>query len=97
MPEPEKEQQIQIRANDDKLKGDYSNVMRVSHTRDEFVIDFINIVPPTGVLTSRVIVSPRHFKRILKTMSDNLKIYEEHFSKIEESEEPSNRFGFHVE
>ena len=85
--------QVQIKASDEKLKGEYSNVMQILHTKEEFVLDFMNVFPPTGTLNSRIIVSPGHFKKMLKAMSENLKKYEEKFSKIEESESPDT-IGF---
>ena len=36
--------QIQIKASDDELKGKYSNISKVMHTREDFVIDFLNIL-----------------------------------------------------
>ncbi len=54
----EKTKQIKIQASKDDLKGVYSNVMQVSHTQEEFVLDFLNITGTTGVLSARVILSP---------------------------------------
>lgn len=88
------QQQIQIKANDEKLKGEYSNAVQILHTKEEFVLDFLNIFPPTGTLNSRVILSPGHFKRMIKAMEENLKKYEDQFGKIEESEAPSQNIGF---
>jgi len=67
------QQQIQIKANDDDLKGKYANTVQMMHTKEEFVLDFLNIFPPTGTLNSRVIVSPSHFKRMIVAMESNLK------------------------
>jgi hypothetical protein len=86
--------QIQIKATDEKLKGEYSNAVQIFHTKEEFVVDFMNIFPPTGTLNSRVILSPGHFKRILKAMEENLKKYEEVNGQIEEAEAPKNSIGF---
>ena len=61
-------QQIQIKAGDEKLRGDYANMMQILHTREEFVLDFLNIFPPSGILNARVIVSPGHFKSMKKAM-----------------------------
>lgn len=80
--------QVQIKATDEKLKGEYSNVMQILHTKEEFVLDFLNVFPPTGTLNARVIVSPGHFKRMVKAMQENLERYENSFAKIEESGEP---------
>jgi hypothetical protein len=86
-------QQINIKATDEKLKGEYSNVMQILHTKEEFVMDFLNVFPPTGTLNSRIIVSPGHFKRMVKAMDENLKKYETSFGTIEVSEAPSS-IGF---
>jgi len=69
-------------------------VMQILHTREEFVLDFMNIFPPTGTLNSRVIVSPGHFKRMVKAMEENLKKYEESNGNVEEAEGPKNTIGF---
>jgi len=86
--EKQKPQQIQIRSSENDLKGAYSNVMQVTHTQEEFVLDFFNIMGQTGVLSSRVILSPSHFKRMVQAMEDNLKKYEEHFGLISPSQSP---------
>ncbi|PIP25180.1 MAG: hypothetical protein COX34_00040 [Candidatus Nealsonbacteria bacterium CG23_combo_of_CG06-09_8_20_14_all_36_12] len=87
-------QQIQIKAKDDDLKGSYSNLMQVLHTKEEFMLDFFLISPPTGVLASRVIMSPGHLKRMVKALQENLGKYEEKFGKIEEAEAPEAKIGF---
>ena len=86
-------QKINIKATDEKIKGEYSNVMQIMHTKEEFVMDFLNVFPPTGTLNSRIIVSPGHFKRMMRAMEENLKKYESTFGKLEESEAP-NPIGF---
>ena len=87
------QQQIQVKASDDKLKGEYSNVAQIIHTKEEFVLDFLNVFPPTGTLNARIIVSPGHFKRMASAMIENLKKYEQQFGKLEEAEQPKS-FGF---
>lgn len=88
------QQQIQIKASDEKLKGEYSNVMQILHTKEEFVLDFLNIFPPTGTLNSRIILSPGHFKRMIRAMEENLKKYEDQHGAIAESEAPQQNIGF---
>lgn len=88
--------QIQIKVSDEKLKGEYANMMQVLHTPEEFVMDFLAVFPPTGILNARIIVSPSHFKRMVAAMQDNLKKYEEQHGKVEASEGPTNTIGFQV-
>ncbi|MEK7576385.1 MAG: DUF3467 domain-containing protein [Patescibacteria group bacterium] len=89
--------QIQIKASDSDLKGVYSNMMQVAHTQEEFVIDFMNITPPVGVLASRVIVSPSHVKRIIAALADNLKKYEENFGNVASASETPQKIGFKLD
>ena len=90
----QKIKQIKIQASKDELKGVYSNLMQVTHSQEEFVIDFINVVGSTGALVSRVIVSPLHFKRMINALESNLKIYEGRFGKIAQTEGPKREVGF---
>lgn len=86
--------QVQIKATDEKLKGEYANLMQVLHTKEEFVLDFLNVFPPTGTLNARIIVSPGHFKRMLAAMQENLNKYESQFGAVAASEAPKNSIGF---
>lgn len=86
-------QQINIKATDEKLKGDYSNMARISHNKEEFWLDFLSVFPPAGTLNARIIVSPGHFKRMVKAMQENLEKYEASFGKLDESAEPG-KIGF---
>jgi dihydrodipicolinate synthase/N-acetylneuraminate lyase len=90
-------QQIQIKIEDKVLRGVYSNMMQVAHTPEEFVLDFMNIVGTAGIVSSRVIVSPKHMKRIVAALEDNLKRYEAQHGTIEAGQDPANNFGFRTE
>ncbi|HXV76021.1 MAG TPA: DUF3467 domain-containing protein, partial [Candidatus Polarisedimenticolaceae bacterium] len=59
-----------------------------SHTREEFLMDFINLFPPEGVVNARVIVSPGHLKRMIRALSDNLARYEAKFGPVIEARAP---------
>lgn len=80
--------QIQIKVTDEVLGGVYANLLLVTHTREEFVLDFVSVFPGGGRLNARVITSPGHFKRILRAMQDNLAKHESAHGKVVESEEP---------
>ena len=95
MNQPNQQQnQIQIKVSDEVLAGKYANAMQVSHKKEEFVMDFININPPQGIINSRVITTPCHMKRIIKALHENLERYEKTFGKIEEAEAPKSDIGF---
>lgn len=92
------QQEIKIKAKEEDLKGSYSNMMRISHTtKEEFILDFFFVSPPEGVLSSRVLVSPGHMKRLTKALEENIKKYEEKFGKIEDTAVSTEELGFKVE
>jgi hypothetical protein len=86
--QPQQPNQINIKIIDEILEGRYANMMQVMHTKEEFILDFANVVPPQGIMTARVITSPGHMKRIVKALQDNLARYEESFGSIDEAEAP---------
>lgn len=95
MEKPKIPKEIKIKITDDVLKGVYANNMAVAHTREEFLLDFINIFPPGGIVNARVIISPGHLKRIITALKDNMKKYEEKFGEIKEAPEPwKDKTGF---
>jgi len=91
------QQQKQIQIKDGIAGGEYANAMQVGHKKDEFLLTFLNIVPPTGRVVGKIITSPGHLKRIAKALEENLKRYESGFGKIEEAESPKDEIGFKAE
>jgi hypothetical protein len=90
-----KPNEINIKITDEILEGRYANMMQVMHTKEEFILDFANVVPPPvlaearqGIMTARVITSPGHMKRIIRALQDNLERYEKLFGNIDEAEAP---------
>ena len=88
------QQKLEIKASDEVLKGEYANAVNIFHTGEAFVLDFMNIFPPTGTLNARIIVSPGHYKRMLAAMQENLKQYESGFGEVKYSEGPKPLIGF---
>lgn len=75
--------EVKIKLPDEIRSGVYANWMQATHTREEFCMDFISAFQGSGIVTARVICSPRHFKRIISALMDNLKKYEAKFGRIE--------------
>jgi hypothetical protein len=98
------QQNIPLQAAPEVLKGVYANNMQVSHTKEEFYLDFLNMsfFPNAATLVAKVIISPAHYKRIVAAMTDNLKKYEDKFGAIDSPkpegtpQQPSDsaKFGF---
>jgi hypothetical protein len=91
----EQQQNINVKIEDVVLKGSYANNMQISFSGEEFIMDFMNLFPPQGIVTNRVFVSPGHMKRMLTALSGALKKYEEQFGTIKEASAPTNsEIGF---
>jgi hypothetical protein len=84
-------QEIKVNFPPDLQGGVYSNNMVVSHTKEEFILDFLMVAPPAGTVTARVIVSPGHMKRVLEALRDNVSKYEKAFGTIQIAEEPKGK------
>jgi hypothetical protein len=91
MPNGQEPKEIKINFPQELQGGVYSNNMVVSHTKEEFILDFIMVAPPAGAVTARVIVSPGHMKRILAALGDNISKYEKTFGTIQIAEEPRGK------
>ncbi len=65
MSEKSTQQGVQVTFPDTLKGGVYSNLMVVTHTKEEFVLDFMMVMPPAGSVTARVVISPGHMKRMI--------------------------------
>ena len=88
----DEQQQLSIQSDPGSASGVYSNLMMVSHRKEEFVLDFLFVHPQRGPngesvanLRSRVITSPEHVKRIVRALEENVRRYEAKFGVIEEA------------
>ncbi|HVT18940.1 MAG TPA: DUF3467 domain-containing protein [Thermoanaerobaculia bacterium] len=86
---------LNVKISDEELKGRYSNLLRITHTREEFILDFINLLPPQGIVTARIVCSPGHLKRIIRALSANLERYEQAYGTIDEAPEPAGDSSIH--
>lgn len=89
---PGAEQQIAVQIDPHKGDGIYSNLMMISHRKEEFILDFMFLQPQratqggaVATLRSRVITSPEHAKRILRALQENLARYENMYGTIQEA------------
>ena len=77
--------QLQIQLDDDVANGTYVNMALVNHTETEFTLDFIYVQPqqPKAKVRSRIITNPKHMKRLLLAIQDNVAKFEARFGLIE--------------
>jgi hypothetical protein len=83
---------LQVQLDDEVADGQYINLALINHTEAEFTLDFIYVQPqqPRARVKSRIITSPKHMKRLLLAMQDNLSRFEARYGavKLEEAETP---------
>jgi len=84
----QKVQQIKISIPEPLKGGVYCNMLHITHTREEFIMDFMMITQATGTVVSRVIMSPGHMKRTISALQTNLKKYEDSHGTLQEAIEP---------
>jgi len=94
-----REIRIEIQLDEETAQGAYANLAVVNHTETEFVLDFIYVQPqaPRAKVRSRIITTPRHAKRLLRALQDNLARYEVRFGPVDESavDEPAPVGDYH--
>lgn len=89
MPEETNEQknvEIQIKAEDNELKGRFANGLLITHTKNEFYFDFTHVIPNSGghgFLAARILLTPEVAKKAAKAIEENLAKYESKFDEIE--------------
>lgn len=83
---------LQIELDEEVANGQYVNMALVNHTETEFTLDFVYVQPqqPKARVRSRIITNPKHMKRLLLAIQDNLAKYEKKFGPIHviETESP---------
>jgi hypothetical protein len=76
--------QLNIEINDEVSQGTYSNLAIITHSPNEFIVDFAQLMPgtPKAKVRSRVILNPVNAKRLYKALAENIAKYEQQFGTI---------------
>jgi len=95
--EPRQANQLNIELSEEIAEGVYSNLVMLAHSSEEFILDFIRVMPgvPKARVKSRIIVTPQHAKRLLHALAENIDRYERSHGEIDESrsQSPAIHFG----
>ena len=80
--------QLNIEISEEIAEGTYSNLVIITHSHAEFIIDFANVMPgtPKSKVKSRIILTPQHARRFLKALDDNIQRFEEAHGAIKDQE-----------
>jgi hypothetical protein len=98
VPKGQVQGQVQIKADEKELLGQYSNLVVVHHNAEEFTLNFIYVFPTVaqGKLVSSLIMNPSHAKRLLRALQENVARYEAQFGTLPEGPAPGQepKVGF---
>lgn len=97
MADPKEQQsQLNIELSEEVAEGVYSNLVMIAHSPEEFILDFIRVMPgvPKARVKSRIIVTPQHAKRLLRALSDNIDRYVRSHGEIVERTPPGQPIQF---
>ncbi|MEO0238978.1 MAG: DUF3467 domain-containing protein [candidate division WOR-3 bacterium] len=87
---------FEIELDENVAQGVYSNMVMISFSPSEFVIDFAKILPglPKAKVQARVLMTPQHAKLLLKALEDNIKQYEAKFGEVKLFGMEQRKLGF---
>lgn len=79
-----KKNEIKIELTPEVANGHYSNLAIISHSANDFFVDFITVAPnmPQAKVQSRIIMTPENAKNLLFALRDNIQKYESIFGEI---------------
>lgn len=96
-PQPASPAGMEIKIADNIPGAEYTNMMQVNHTQEEFMMMFANVVGASGRVVGKIITGPGHMKRIVAALADNIKKYEERFGVIKAADAPQTGTGLGFE
>lgn len=82
--------QVQIEIDPVTANGMFVNMAMVNHTETEFTLDLVYVQPqaPKATVRARVITTPKHMKRLLLAIQDNVAKYEARFGTLDLGDTP---------
>ena len=80
----ENKKELKIEITPEVAAGHYSNLAVISHSPNEFFVDFIAMAPnmPQAKVQSLIIMTPENAKNLMAALADNLRKYEATFGEI---------------
>ena len=72
-------------------EGIYSNLVVITHSPNEFILDFVEHLPgfPQPRVRARILMTPENTKRFLSALMGNMEKYESRFGRVKVRETPN--------
>jgi len=86
--QPVNPNQMEIELTEEEATGTYSNLVMITHSQSEFILDFISIMPgvPKAKVVKRMVVTPDHAKRLANALQENVSRFEKENGEISTNE-----------
>lgn len=91
-----KQGQIEIELPEEESSGTYSNLVMISHSPSEFILDFISVMPgvPKAKVVKRMVLTPDHAKRLAGALSENISRFEKENGPISDNDQIDVPFNY---
>ncbi|MEX1062577.1 MAG: DUF3467 domain-containing protein [Balneolaceae bacterium] len=88
--------QVEINLPESEAQGTYSNLVMITHSASEFVLDFIAVMPGVSKarVVKRLVLTPDHAKRLATALNENVQKYEEEHGAITSKEKFDVPFNY---
>jgi hypothetical protein len=97
-PAPVPTQNLQVAIDEAEAQGIYSNLVLISHSNSEVILDFARALPglPKAKVHARLILTPFHARALHRALGDNLAKFETQWGPIAKGpqEDPGKAIGF---
>jgi uncharacterized protein DUF3467 len=83
--------QVQIEIDPAIANGVFVNLAMVNHNDSEFTLDLLYLHPeaPRATVRARAILTPKHMKRLILAMQENMARFESAFGTVEAGAPPN--------
>lgn len=87
---------MEIELPEQEATGTYSNLVMITHSASEFILDFIAVMPgiPKAKVVKRMVLTPDHAKRLANALADNVNKFEEEHGTINNHEKFDTPFNY---
>lgn len=82
--QPPQKRQLKIALPKDDPSAAYANTVMISHTNNEVIFDFIQVMPNDthGRIQKRIVMTPVHAKLFLNALGENIQRFEDKNGEI---------------
>lgn len=89
-------EQMQIELPEEEASGTYSNLVMITHSNSEFILDFISVMPgvPKAKVVKRMVLTPDHAKRLSNALAENVSRYEKEHGTISSGDQLDVPFNY---